>query len=319
MNFDIVTFGPLVVEIEGGKIGQRFDEPGIYHGPFSSGDTPIFINAAARLGAKTAMIGAVGGDDFGVCALRKLKENGVDVSQVQISKDRYTGSTFVIYYEDGSRKFLYHLDGSGSIDFDPDGYDTSFIYNAKWVHFTGFSMEASENYVKACYKALEHLGPQTKVSFDPNIRPEIYTPEQIKEMCNPILERADLVLPSGDEARLFTGASSVDEGCGLLSDGGRRLVVLKRGEDGSRFYNGNEIIDVPSYKTTEVDPTGAGDSFDAALITGFCEGMSIYEAGRFANVSGAYAVTRKGPMEGQATRAQIDEFLRSGADEIVVD
>ena len=96
-------------------------------------------------------------------------------------------------------------------------------------------------------------------------------------------------------------------------------MVLKRGEDGSRFYNGNEIIDVPSYKTTEVDPTGAGDSFDAALITGFCEGMSIYEAGRFANVSGAYAVTRKGPMEGQATRAQIDEFLRSGADEIVVD
>lgn len=41
MDFDIVTFGPLVVEIEGGQIGQRFDQAGIYHGPFSSGDTPI--------------------------------------------------------------------------------------------------------------------------------------------------------------------------------------------------------------------------------------------------------------------------------------
>ena len=40
MDFDIVTFGPLVVEIEGGQIGQRFDQAGIYHGPFSSGATP---------------------------------------------------------------------------------------------------------------------------------------------------------------------------------------------------------------------------------------------------------------------------------------
>ena len=316
MGYDIVTFGPLVVEIEGGKIGQKFNEAGVYYGPFSSGDTPIFINAAARLGAKTAMIGAVGGDAFGECALRKLKENGVDVSQVQISKDRYTGSTFVIYYEDGSRKFLYHLDGSGSIDFDPDAYDTGCLADAKWVHFTGFSMEASEKYVRACYKALEYLGPQTKVSFDPNIRPEIYTPEQIKEMCDPILRRADVVLPSGDEAKLFTGAASVDEGCRILSDGGKKLVVLKRGENGSRFYQGDEIIDVPSFKTTEVDPTGAGDTYDAALITGFCEGMSIYEAGRFANAAGAYAVTKKGPMEGQATRAQIDELLASGRTEI---
>ena len=316
MGYDIVTFGPLVVEIEGGKIGQKFNEAGVYYGPFSSGDTPIFINAAARLGAKTAMIGAVGGDAFGECALRKLKENGVDVSQVQISKDRYTGSTFVIYYEDGSRKFLYHLDGSGSIDFDPDAYDPGCLADAKWVHFTGFSMEASEKYVRACYKALEYLGPQTKVSFDPNIRPEIYTPEQIKEMCDPILRRADVVLPSGDEAKLFTGAASVDEGCRILSDGGKKLVVLKRGENGSRFYQGDEIIDVPSFKTTEVDPTGAGDTYDAALITGFCEGMSIYEAGRFANAAGAYAVTKKGPMEGQATRAQIDELLASGRTEI---
>ncbi len=311
MNLDIITMGPLLVEIMRKELNQEFHEAGVFEGPYASGDTPIFIHAAALLGAKAGMIGSVGDDGFGKCVVDKLVKSGVDLTCVQTKKGMYTASTFVGYYNDGSRKFLYHLDGSGSAAFNPEGFSAEYFKGCKWVHYTGFSMEASESYRQAAYRSLKMLDKDTKVSFDPNIRPEIFTPEEIRRMCEPILKRADLILPSGEEAMLFTGASTEEEGCRLLTEGGK-MVVLKRGINGSRFFLENETIDVPAFESEEVDPTGAGDTFAAALLTALIEGKSIYDAGVFANGAGAFAVTKKGPMEGAPKREMLDAFLASG-------
>lgn len=319
LNFDIITIGPLVVEIIRKGLDREFYEPAEFQGPYPSGDTPIFINAAARLGMKTGMIGSVGDDDFGKCVVDRMKESGVDLTWLQKQPDSYTGSTFVTYYSDGSRKFLYHLAGSGSAAFDPGQFTKDYFRGCRWVHYTGFSMEAAPGYREAAYRSLEMLDPETKVSFDPNIRPEIYSPQEIRNMCEPILKRADLILPSGAEAVLFTGASTEEEGCRLMSENGKKLVVQKRGAEGSRFFRGDEIIDVPAFVSEEIDPTGAGDTFAAALLTGLVEGKSIYDAGIFANAAGAFAVTKKGPMEGAPKRAWIDDFLKSGKKELKLD
>lgn len=312
MSYDIVTFGPLIVEIIRKEMDVEFGRPSEFVGPFPSGDTPIMINAAAKLGAKTAIIGAVGGDEFGECVYDRLKDSGVDLSYVQRNNKKYTGSTFVSYCSDGSRNFLYHLEGSGSIEFDYNSITKDVFSKCKWVHYTGFTLESGESYRKAVYRSLELIDENTKVSFDPNIRPEIFSPDEIRDMCQPIIERADLILPSGTEAMLFTGAQTEEDGCKLLTENGTKLVVLKRGDKGSRFFLADEIIDVPSYQAEEIDPTGAGDTYAAALIVAFIEGKSIYEAGRFANAAGAYAVTKKGPMEGAPSRQALDSFLRSG-------
>ena len=104
-----------------------------------------------------------------------------------------------------------------------------------------------------------------------------------------------------------------------MSENGKKLVVQKRGAEGSRFFRGDEIIDVPAFVSEEIDPTGAGDTFAAALLTGLVEGKSIYDAGIFANAAGAFAVTKKGPMEGAPKRAWIDAFLKSGKKELKLD
>lgn len=315
MDFDIVTFGSLIVEIIRKDLDRDLDVSAEFLGPYASGDTPIFINAAARLGAKTGLIGAVGEDDFGKCVVDKLNAAGVDLTYVTRHKRAYTGSTFVMYRSDGSRRFLYHLTGSGSGMVDPDAFTKEYLSGCKWVHYTGFTLESSESYRKAVYRSLEMLERDTKVSFDPNIRPELFTPDEIREMCLPIIKRADVMMPSGQEAILFTKAKTEEEACEMMTDGGRKLVVLKRGADGCRFFTEKGIIDIPPFKAEEVDPTGAGDTFDAALLVAFIEGKSIEEAGRFANAAGAFAVTRRGPMEGAPSRKTLDEFLASGRTE----
>jgi sugar/nucleoside kinase (ribokinase family) len=59
----------------------------------------------------------------------------------------------------------------------------------------------------------------------------------------------------------------------------------------------------------EIDPTGAGDCFSAAFITGLEAGWPHEQVGRFANAAGALAVTQLGPMEGAPTRHEVDKLL----------
>jgi len=69
-------------------------------------------------------------------------------------------------------------------------------------------------------------------------------------------------------------------------------------------------LDVPTFDVEEVDPTGAGDAFCAAFITGLIEGKSLYDTGLFANAVGALSVRKKGPMEGIPSRQDVETFIR---------
>jgi len=60
-----------------------------------------------------------------------------------------------------------------------------------------------------------------------------------------------------------------------------------------------------------VDPTGAGDCFDAGFVAGLLEGLPLEEVGRLANACGALGATRKGPMEGAFVRKVVEEFMRA--------
>jgi sugar/nucleoside kinase (ribokinase family) len=147
-----------------------------------------------------------------------------------------------------------------------------------------------------------------RVSFDPNIRPEVLSVEEIRDLCEPVVDRADVVLPSIGEAAMLTGAASDEGGCRQWADAGK-LVVLKQGAAGCTLYSGDTVLSVPGYTVDEVDPTGAGDSFCAGITVGLLENMPLRELGRFANAVGALAVTRKGPMEGAPTRAQVQALM----------
>ena len=66
---------------------------------------------------------------------------------------------------------------------------------------------------------------------------------------------------------------------------------------------------VPGFAVEEVDPTGAGDCFGAGFVSMRLRGATPEEALRVANACGALAVTKKGPMEGTATMAEVERFL----------
>ncbi len=70
---------------------------------------------------------------------------------------------------------------------------------------------------------------------------------------------------------------------------------------------------MPAITVEEIDPTGAGDCFGATFVTCRKMGKTPAEAMRYAVASGAKAVLKKGPMEGTATFAELDAFLKEMA------
>ena len=74
---------------------------------------------------------------------------------------------------------------------------------------------------------------------------------------------------------------------------------------------GDKLV-FPSFRVNEVDPTGAGDVFNAGIIYGFINGWSYEDTLRFANAAAAIKVTRRGPMEGPSSLNDVVELMKKG-------
>ena len=72
MMTDILIMGEILVEIMRDKEDIQLSEAGTFKGPYPSGAPAICIDAAARLGCRTALIGGAGKSDFGICMLERL-------------------------------------------------------------------------------------------------------------------------------------------------------------------------------------------------------------------------------------------------------
>ena len=308
----IVSIGEALVEIMRPKRGQPLDRPAEFSGPYASGAPAIFASAAARLGALVGFGGTVGADAFGECILNHLLADGVDCSALRRVEGLLTGIAFVAYAMDGSRSFVFHLPQSAAALMAEGQFPPGYWEGTRYLHVMGSSLSISDTMRDACYRAAEvvRAGGGT-VSLDPNLRPELMPLDRIRSVCEPILEAADLVLPSGEELTMLTGALTPEGGASLLIDMGVEIVALKRGANGSSVYTEDGVTDVPSFKVEEVDPTGAGDCFDAAFVVGLSEGWPLETVALFANAAGALATTRLGPMEGTFSREHVWEFMAS--------
>ena len=310
MDIEVASIGEMLVEVMREKADQPLGMPGTFVGPFPSGAPAIFIDAVARLGVKSGFIGTVGDDEFGELILTRLKNDGVDTSYVRCLKDYTTGVAFVTYFSDGSRKFIYHLSRAASGKISLNQVNEDYLSKVKYLHIMGSSLSINEDSRKACYRAAEIVkDSKGKISLDPNLRPELLSIEEIREICKPILSICEIVLPSEEEVKLLTGEEDIEAACDKLLSYGPRIIALKQGKEGSVVITADQRIEVPSFKIDEVDPTGAGDCFDAGFIVGLLKGWTLKKVARFANAVGALAVTKKGPMEGVPFLNKVNEIL----------
>jgi sugar/nucleoside kinase (ribokinase family) len=136
--------------------------------------------------------------------------------------------------------------------------------------------------------------------------------ERAREAFMPFVDAADIIIPTAEELKLLTDNPTVKQGVvTLLDDKPDRIIVVTEGKGGCTLYTQEGERHIPGLPVDEVDPTGAGDCFDAGFLVRWLSGYSSAEAARFANTCGALAVAAKGPMAGAQRLADVEAFMRS--------
>jgi sugar/nucleoside kinase (ribokinase family) len=305
----IGSLGELLVEFVCTERDGRNLRPSTYRGPFPSGAPGIFIDQAARTGARAVFSGAVGTDAFGQVVLDRLVADGVSDAMIRRVPGLPTGTAHVSYNSDGSRDFVFNMAHSAAASF-PKGREAVEGFLAAGVevlHVSGSALgdPAMRAAIAEVCVALHAAG--VAISIDPNIRTELMADAGYLEVVRRLVGIAAYVLPSdADAALLWPGRAFADWARGLPS---ARVVALKRGEKGAVALAGGTVTEVPARRVDVVDPTGAGDCFCGTFVTLLAGGMAAPDALLRAVAAGTLAVTALGPMEGNRPLAEVEAFL----------
>lgn len=307
---DILIMGEMLVEIMREQEDVPLYEAGVFKGPYPSGAPAICIDTAARLGCRTAIIGGVGKDDFGKCLLERLKKDGVDVSHVIRSEERATGCAFVTYFKDGSRQFIFHMGNTPAVEAKAPGRGE--FQGVKYMHIMGCSLMSNPAFAQEILKTMRlFAGEGAKISFDPNIRKELFTDASIHEVIREVMEHTSIFLPGVEELLLITGQDTIEAAVKTCFEyPNLEILVLKNGSKGSRIYQRGGMVEVGVYPVEQVDATGAGDCFDGAFLTGLVQGKSVEEAAKMGAAAGALNAAAFGPMEGKIDPETVKAMLK---------
>lgn len=264
--------------------------------------------AAARLGARTALLARVGDDGHGRLLLDSLRTAGVATAGV-LTGGAPTGVALITVDPSGDNSIVVSPGANGRLT-PGDVRDADRLLRTSRV--VSAQLEIPLETVVEVVRRLPEGG-----RFVLNPSPPRPLPREVLAACDPLIvnEHEAKVILGGAAA----GDAPEDWARSLLAEGPRSVVVTLGAEgalvasaadadeagDGDGEGDGVEVARVAPVRVDAVDTTGAGDAFTAALAWRLGTGATLAEAAGYAARVGAAAVTRRGAQESFPTGAEV--------------
>ena len=266
----------------------------------------------ARLGGTSGFIGRVGDDPFGALMQRTLLTEGVDITYLKQDEWHRTSTVLVDLNDQGERSFTFMVRPSADLFLETT--DLPCWRHGEWLHLCSIALSAEPSRTSAftAMTAIRHAGGF--VSFDPNIREDLWQDEHLLRLClRQALQLADVVKLSEEEWRLISGKTQNDRDiCALAKEYEIAMLLVTKGAEGVVVCYRGQVHHFAGMSVNCVDSTGAGDAFVAGLLTGLSStGLSTdeREMRRIINLAqrcGALAVTAKGAMTALPCRQELE-------------
>ena len=249
--------------------------------------------AAARLGARVAMVGAVGSDVQAEAALSVLREAGVDLGHVA-EIEGPTGLAIVTVAEDGENSIVVIAGANDAMGADRVRAAAEVISAARIVVCQG----------EIPRDGIEALPALVTGRF-------LHNPAPVMELDPAVLRASDPLVVNQHEAglvlaQLAPGQEAPEDPeavVAALRAAGIPSAVLTLGADGSLVADQAGVRRVPPAPVEAVDTTGSGDAFIGALALGLARGDDLATAARLASRVGAFAATGEGAQPSYPTAA----------------
>ena len=249
--------------------------------------------AAARLGARVAMVGAVGSDVQAEAALSALREAGVDLGHVA-EIEGPTGLAIVTVAEDGENSIVVIAGANDAMDAGRVRAAAEAISAARIVVCQG----------EIPRDGIEALPALVTGRF-------LHNPAPVMELDPAVLRASDPLVVNQHEAglvlaQLAPGQEAPEDPeavVAALRAAGIPSAVLTLGADGSLVADQAGVRRIPPAPVEAVDTTGSGDAFIGALALGLARGDDLTTAARLASRVGAFAATGEGAQPSYPTAA----------------
>ncbi|MGN8197424.1 sugar kinase [Salinisphaera sp. RV14] len=305
---DVVTFGESMALFAADTPG---DLAHVTHFTrrLAGADSNVAIGLA-RLGLAVDWTSRVGNDAFGRFIVESLAAEGIDGRHVVVDDTRPTGLQIKSRSEDGSDpETEYFRRGSAASALGPADLPAERMAGARHLHCTGIPAAISGSAQALCHHAMDAMrAAGGTISFDPNLRPSLWTSEQaMREAINALAAKADWVLPGIDEGEILTGSRVPEAIADFYLGAGAGEVVVKLGAEGAYWQSAQDRCRVAGRAVERVvDTVGAGDGFAVGFISARLEGATPRAALERANAIAARVIQYPGDSDGLPRRDEVD-------------
>lgn len=269
----------------------------------------------ARLAGLSGFIGRVGDDPFGHFMKQTLNDENVDTRFMHYDAVHRTSTVVVALDEHGERSFTFMVRPSADLFIVAD--DLPEFKSRQWLHVCSIALSAEPSRSTTFMAMVRIKEAGGKVSFDPNIRTDLWTDEeQLRESLAQALMLADVAKLSVEELQFISGESDLQSGIDkIISFYPLQLLLVTQGKDGVMAHYQGNTHHFPSRPVICVDTTGAGDAFVAGLLCGLAEQgipenvLQLEQILVQAQLCGALATTAKGAMTALPRKQDLIKFL----------
>lgn len=233
------------------------------------GGSPLNVAVGlARLAQPVAFFGALSRGHLGARLRRALQAEGVDTA-CSVDLDAPPTLSLVDVAPDGGPSYVFYGHGGAdrclplsALDRVPAGQACTFGSYTMVVEPVATTLRALVE--RECTRGL--------IAYDPNIRLNVEPDlQRWREVLGWMLPRTHLLKVSDEDLQaLYPGTDPALLARQWLA-AGVRLVVLTRGAQGATAWGAAGQVSVPGRLVQVVDTVGAGDTFQAALLTALAE------------------------------------------------
>ena len=270
------------------------------------GGSPLNVAfGLARMGQKVAFLGGISNGELGTRLVDALRAEGVSLDALHRS-DAPTTLSLIGVDAKGVPEYAFY--GTGAADRTlPLAALERMPADARLLHVGSYTMVVGDT--AATQRALvDQVRGRMVVSYDPNLRLNVEPDLAVwRDTLEWMLPRTDVLkLSDEDLGLLYPGIDPAAFAADCLGKGAG-LVALTRGGKGAFAWHASGVCDVPPVVVDVIDTVGAGDTFQASLLTRLDElgalspdgvrnmdAETLLDAMRFASQAAAITCSRRG-------------------------
>jgi fructokinase len=276
------------------------------------GGSPLNVAIGlARLGHRSAFLGAIGRDFLAEKMRRRLQDEGVDVYPSQES-GAPTPLALISVRDDGVPLYSFH----GLANPAPFEVPNQLPPSIKAIHVGSVGVTFGPSAVPLLRLLQKEQGKRF-IAYDPNLRPAVVPDASLwRAPVEAIAACADLIKISKEDLAFLSPGLSSEALAERWLAGQARLVVVTDGPAGAQAFSRTQRAELPAPRTPVIDTVGAGDAFQSALLAACAEhnalsgarlaalsAESLEQIIHFAIRAGSLACTRAGAA--MPTRAEM--------------